>query len=177
MSFSLLDAGSRLYHLTAATSAAPKAVNELLGKEIPLTLAGLSGAVGAVVVVFVLFGLQSLDREGLDEAMAAEPLPRKREIAALRLLLSTSSTAMLTLLLTPLFLVYNLVTQALAPSRAVAIGLGSFSFSVSILIVGLFAYFVVSAIRLRRLEDIARDVNLSPVRTSRGTTSMDAEAT
>jgi hypothetical protein len=133
----------------------------MLAKDIPLTLAAISGTVGAVVVVFILFGLQAFERENVEEPRTADRLPMIRETAAIRLLLGTSSVAMVVLLLTPVFLLYNLATQALRPKDAVAIGLGSFSFSVTTLLVGLFSYFIVSTIRSRRLSELPGDLKAS----------------
>lgn len=132
---------------------------EMLAKEVPLTLAGMSAAVGAVVVVFVLFGLQNLEHENVEEFKSRAQLPLKREIAAIHLLLTTSSIAMAILLVTPIFLLYNLATQALMPGSAVAIGLAAFSFAVTTLIVGLLAYFVIATFRAKAFDEL--DVNLS----------------
>lgn len=131
----------------------------MLAKEVPLTLAGMSAAVGAVVVVFVLFGLQNLEHENVEEFKSKAQLPLKREIAAIRLLLTTSSIAMAVLLVTPIFLLYNLATQALMPGRAVAIGLAAFSFAVTTLIAGLLAYFIIATFRARAFDEL--DVNLA----------------
>lgn len=147
--------------LLAAFAPGPVAITqEMLSKDIPLTLAGISGAFGAVVVVFILFGLQSLERENQLNPESSDRLPMKRETAAIRLLLSTSSVAMLVLLMTPVFLLYDLATQALRPEETVAIGLGSFSFAATALMVGLFAFVIVSAIRSRSFEVISRYLEL-----------------
>lgn len=132
---------------------------EMLAKEIPLTLAALSGGVGAVVVVFVLFGLQKLEHENVEEFKGKARLPLKREIAAIHLLLTTSSIAMAVLLLTPVFLLYNLAAHALVPPSAVTIGLAAFSFSVTTLIVGLLSYFIIATVRARAFDEL--DVNLA----------------
>jgi hypothetical protein len=157
----LLDIANWLFGRTPTVVASEAGMlsKEMLAKEIPLTLAGMSGAVGAVVVVFVLFGLQNLEHENVEEFKSRAQLPLKREIAAIRLLLTTSSIAMSVLLVTPIFLLYNLTTQALMPGSAVAIGLATFSFSVTTLIVGLLSYFIIATFRARAFDEL--DVNLA----------------
>lgn len=153
-----MEIANWLFRQTPPATVAPEAgmllSKEMLAKEIPLTLAGMSTAVGAVVVVFVLFALQGLERENLEEFKSTARLSLKREIAAIRLLLTTSSIAMGVLLLTPVFLIYNLAAQALVPESAVAIGLATFTFSVTTLIVGLLSYFIIATFRAQAFDKL-----------------------
>lgn len=143
--------------LAAASKATVTGGAELLAKDIPLAVAAASAQVGGMVVVFVLFALQARGQENIDEITAPfDPHPVIRRRAAHQLLLRTSSVTMTTLLLTPLFLLYNLAARVVSPSTAVVIGLGSFAFSITTLIVGLSAFFVVSNERLRHPRGVPR---------------------
>lgn len=135
---------------------------ELVAKDIPIALAGVSAAIGAVVVVFVLFGLQATGHERIDQQThSTNPHPIYKEAAALSLLVHTSSFAMVTLLFTPLFLLYNLSAAAIAPKIALAIGLGAFAFSITTLVVGLLAFFVMPPARPTSEADLAAESRLS----------------
>jgi small-conductance mechanosensitive channel len=129
---------------------------QLLSKDLPLTLAAVSASVGAVVAFFVLFGLRVLEREKIEEATAHRLNIVIMEHAALTLILTTSAAAMVALLVTPLFLFYNLAAAALASSTSVAIALGTFSFSLTMLIVGLVSFVIVPTVSRRQQMHLLR---------------------
>jgi hypothetical protein len=123
------------HHLSSPSS--------LLSENLPLGLAGVSASMGAIVVVFVAFAFQAIGHESVDELDHRERLPFRRWHAARELLIQTSAVAMVGLLLTPLFLLYNLASHVLNSETTIIVAIGIFSFSVTTLIVGLLIFFVV----------------------------------
>jgi hypothetical protein len=116
--------------------------SSLLSRDIPIALATVSASMGAVVVVIVGVAFRAVRQGIIDDFTHPEHRHRhSRERAAVALLLHTSSIAMVALLLTPLFLIYNLAAKMLSAPGAVGLGLGLFSFSVVTIVVGLLAFY------------------------------------
>lgn len=111
--------------------------------------------------MFLLFGIQALGRDtieeegeaGDDEIDGDRTNAISRERAALEMLLNTSAAAMVALLATPLFLLYNLAAEKVSAELATAIGIGAFAFAISTLIAGLLLLLVIPTVSDDELLD------------------------
>jgi hypothetical protein len=135
------DGSNNASHSPSRDSAAgPPSENRL--STVCLEIAVVSAHVGAIVVLFVVLAIQELRRIQSQNPIAPQSYRVLRDKSRLHVFLFTGTIAMSVLLLDSIVVLFFVVADPARLSFLALLSVSSFTFSITTILIGLFAYFV-----------------------------------